>query len=311
MTRSLRPSRLGAFALVAFAALAAGGCGALAFHPTTPPGAPQGATFATVGGVRLRTRALGEGSGTAVLFLHGFASSLETWDTVQPLVARGRRTLAVDLKGFGYSARPAGDYSPPAQAKMLLELLDQQGIHEVVVVAHSWGTSIALAMALEAPQRVKRLALYDAWAYEEQLPPFFLWARTPNVGEFLFRAFYKERPYERIAFAFYDRERYVTEPLLDLTEAALERPGTVAAALEATRGQTYAEWQSRYRSITAPTLLLWGREDEVTTLSFGERLARELPNARLAVYPRCGHFPMIEAIGASNRDLLAFLAEAP
>ena len=112
---------------------------------------------------------------------------------------------------------------------------------------------------------MKRLALYDAWAYEEQLPPFFLWARTPNVGEFLFRAFYKERPYERIAYAFYDRERYVTEPLLDLTEAALERPGTVAAALEATRGQTYAEWQSRYRSISAPTLLLWGREDEVTT----------------------------------------------
>ena len=100
-------------------------------------------------------------------------------------------------------------------------------------------------------------------------------------------------------------------PILDLTEAALERPGTVAAALEATRGQTYDEWQSRYRSISAPTLLLWGRDDEVTTLAFGERLARELPNARLAVYPRCGHFPMIEAIGASNRDLAAFLAEAP
>jgi pimeloyl-ACP methyl ester carboxylesterase len=303
LTRTLAP--------VALAAALASGCGALAFHPTTPPGAPQGATFATVGGVRLRTRALGDASGTPVLFLHGFASSLETWDAVQPLVAKSRRTLAVDLKGFGYSARPAGDYSPPAQAKMLLELLDQQGIHEVIVVAHSWGTSIALAMALEAPQRVKRLALYDAWAYEEQLPPFFLWARTPNVGEFLFRAFYKERPYERIAFAFYDRERYVTEPLLDLTEAALERPGTVAAALEATRGQTYDEWQSRYRSISAPTLLLWGRDDEVTTLAFGERLARELPNARLAVYPRCGHFPMIEAIGASNRDLAAFLAEAP
>jgi pimeloyl-ACP methyl ester carboxylesterase len=299
-----------AIAITLAAALSAG-CGALAFHPTTPPGAPKESAFATVDGVRLRVRAQGQGEGTAVLFLHGFASSLETWDLVQPVVARSRRTLAVDLKGFGYSARPAGDYSPPAQAKMLFELLDQQGIKDVIVVAHSWGTSVALAMALEAPARVQRLALYDAWVYEEQLPPFFLWARTGNVGEFLFRAFYKERPYERIAYAFYDRERYVTEPLLDLTEAALERPGTVAAALEAVRGQTYGEWQDRYRAIKAPALLLWGREDEVTTLRFGERLARELPNARLAVYPRCGHFPMLEAVGASNRDLLAFLAEAP
>jgi len=295
--------------LVLLAALASG-C-TLAFHPTTPPGAPKESSFATVNGVRLRIRAQGQGSATPVLFVHGFASSLETWDLVQPLVAKDRRTLSVDLKGFGYSARPSGDYSPPAQAKMLLELLDQQGIQDVIVVAHSWGTSIALAMALEAPARVKRLALYDAWAYEEQIPPFFLWARTQGVGEFLFRAFYKERPYERIAFAFYDRDRYVTEPLLDLTEAALERPGTVAAALEAVRGQTYGEWQARYRSIKAPTLLLWGREDEVTTLSFGERLARELPQARLAVYPRCGHFPMLEAVGASNADLTAFLAEAP
>jgi pimeloyl-ACP methyl ester carboxylesterase len=298
--------------LVPYALLLAltSGC-TLAFHPATPPGAPKDSTFATVNGVRLRIKAAGQGAGTPVLFLHGFASSLETWDFVQPLIAKDRRTLSVDLKGFGYSARPAGDYSPPAQAKMLLELLDQQGIGDVIVVAHSWGTSIALAMALEAPARVKRLALYDAWAYEEQIPPFFLWARTRGVGEFLFSAFYKERPYERIAFAFYDRERYVTEPLLDLTAAALERPGTEAAALEAVRGQTYGEWQSRYRSIKVPTLLLWGREDEVTTLGFGERLVRELPNARLAVYPRCGHFPMLEAINSSNADLQTFLAEAP
>jgi pimeloyl-ACP methyl ester carboxylesterase len=54
---------------------------------------------------------------------------------------------------------------------------------------------------------------------------------------------------------------------------------------------------------------LWGRDDEVTLLSFGERLARDLPNARLLVYPQCGHFPMIEAAGPSTSDLAKFLSE--
>jgi pimeloyl-ACP methyl ester carboxylesterase len=54
-------------------------------------------------------------------------------------------------------------------------------------------------------------------------------------------------------------------------------------------------------------MLMWGREDVVTTLRYGERLSRELPNSKLVVYPQCGHFPMIEAQSASTADLIAFL----
>jgi pimeloyl-ACP methyl ester carboxylesterase len=64
-----------------------------------------------------------------------------------------------------------------------------------------------------------------------------------------------------------------------------------------------------YRKIEQPTLLLWGRDDEVTLLGYGERLARDMPHARLVVYPKCGHFPMLEAAGVSTADLAAFLAD--
>jgi pimeloyl-ACP methyl ester carboxylesterase len=74
------------------------------------------------------------------------------------------------------------------------------------------------------------------------------------------------------------------------------------------RGQRYYRVQNRYPEIAQPALLLWGREDRVTPLSVGERLVRDLPNARLVVYPRCGHFPMIEASRASSADLTAFLS---
>ncbi|MCA9515979.1 MAG: alpha/beta fold hydrolase, partial [Myxococcales bacterium] len=168
-----------------------------------------------------------------------------------------------------------------------------------------------LALALAAPERVERLALYGAWIYHEELPPFFRWAGTAGVGEALFTAFYDERPDERMARAFYD-PALINEAFVERYEASLARPGTTAAALAAARGQAaLLDMAPRYRTVTQPTLLMWGREDRVSPLAFGERLVKDLPRARLVVYPRCGHFPMVEAAAASTRELLAFLAEAP
>ena len=82
-----------------------------------------------------------------------------------------------------------------------------------------------------------------------------------------------------------------------------------AAALAAARGQRFANIQDDYKRVTVPTLLLWGREDRVTTLAVGERLSKDLPNARLVVYPRCGHFPMLEAALASTEELSRFILD--
>ena len=128
------------------------------------------------------------------------------------------------------------------------------------------------------------------------------------MGEALFGLYYKQRVDERIALAFFDK-KYVTEQLVEAVEEAVDRPGTVAAALAAVRDQDYSFYQRRYPKVDKPTLIMWGREDLVTPLHFGERLSRDLPGSKLVVYPRCGHFPMIEALAASNRDLVQFLAE--
>lgn len=296
--------KLGRCAGFALVVLALGGC-APAFHTGPMPGEPKDARYAKVAGARVRYSDTGKGP--AVVLLHGFASSLETWEAVRPALETDHRVIALDLKGFGWTDRPAGDYSPRAQAELVFALLDQLGVERAAVVGHSWGASVALEMALLKPERVERLALYDAWVYEEQLPSTFHWARAGGVGEFLYGAFYDQRSDEKIAQAFYD-ERFVTERLIEDVERALERPGTTAAALAATRGQRYADVEGRYREIDKPVLLLWGREDRVSTLAVGERLARELRRAELKTYARCGHFPMIEAEAASTRDLVSFLA---
>jgi pimeloyl-ACP methyl ester carboxylesterase len=281
--------------------------GCLSFHRGPMPGEPKAATFADIEGTRVRYLDTG-GEGEPVVMIHGFASSLETWDAVRPAIEKNRRIISMDLKGFGWTDRPEGDYSPEAQARLVLGLMTQRGVDRATIVAHSWGASVALAVALMSPERVQRMALYDAWVYEAQLPPFFHWSRAPGVGEALFSLYYPERADERMSLAFYDRS-LVSEPLVEAVEAALERPGTLAAALAAVRGQRYAQVEGRYRTVKQKVLLLWGREDLVTPLSYGERLAHDLPGSRLIVYPTCGHFPMLEAVAASNRDLLAFLEE--
>ena len=289
--------------------------GCLSFHAGAMPGEPQSATFANVDGARVRYVDVGQGS--PVVLVHGFASSLETWSGVIPELAKSHRVIALDLKGFGWTDRPppaeadaASAYSPKAEAHLILGLLNQRGVERAAFVGHSWGSSVTLALAMAAPERVSRIALYDAWVYEDQLPSFFVMSRADGLGETLFSLFYKERADERLALAFYD-PRFVTEALAEDVERSLERPGTLAAALAAVRGQRYAEVEGRYRTIDKPTLLLWGREDVVTTLPYGERLAKELPQAKLVVYPRCGHFPMIEALHASNAELVRFLDDGP
>ena len=299
--------------------------GCLSWHTGAMEGEPKNATFVELEGARVRyldtdasnvamttdegneaVAAASKGKPTVVL-VHGFASSIENWATVIPLLSKEYRVPALDLKGFGWTDRPEGDYSPEAEAKIILKLMDARGVKQAAIVAHSWGSSVAMQALLAAPERFTRVVLYDAWLYEDQLPAFFHWARVGGVGEALFGAFYDQRPDERMSLAFYDK-KFVSERLVEEVEKALDRPGTRAAALAGSRGMHYAELEGRYKLMDKPTLILWGREDAVTPIRYGERLSRELPNARMVVYPRCGHFPMLEAREASNRDLMAFLA---
>jgi len=283
----------------------------VSYHAGALPNEPQDGAFANVRGARVHYVDEGPEGAPTVVLVHGFASSLGVWAGIRPVLRERFRVLSLDLKGFGYTDRPAPtsdhDYSADEQARIVLELMEARGIERAAVVAHSYGSSVALAMALQAPEKVTRIALYDAWVYPEQLPTTFHWARASGLGELIFGAFYDQRSEDKIALAFFDPE-IIPQALIDVVEEQVSRPGTKAAALAAVRAMRYEAQASRYREIRQDTLLLWGREDAVTLLEFGERLSNELPNARLSVFPRCGHFPMIEAAVPSTRELVAFLS---
>src|SRR5690606_27406680 len=126
--------------------------GCHSFHPGPLPNAPKDATFLIVDGVRLHYT--DEGQGPVVVLIHGFGSSLEIWHQVIPALRGQHRVVAIDLKGFGWSSRPEGNYSPTEQARLVLLAMDALGVEKADVVGHSWGASVSLALALQAPARV-------------------------------------------------------------------------------------------------------------------------------------------------------------
>ncbi|MDB4958722.1 MAG: hypothetical protein JWO36_6291 [Myxococcales bacterium] len=280
--------------------------GCASFHASPLPGAPADAKFVDVDGTHVHYRELG--TGPAVVLVHGFGASLDSWAGVAPRLAEHHRVIAIDLKGFGWTSRPEGDYSPAAQAKLVWGVLDKLGVTDVAIVGHSWGSSVALSMAVAHPDRTRRVALYDAYVYDEQVPSFFRWAQKSGVGEILFGLFYKERFEDRAPLAFTD-ERWVSQARIDHIEGEIARPGTTAAALASARGHHFAALHAALATFDKPVLLLWGADDQVTPVSFGHRLVNELANARLTVYPHCGHLPMVEARVPSTRDLVEFLAK--
>jgi len=297
--------KLAAAICVAFA-LAIAGC-ANSFHAAPLPGAPSGATFVEIDGVHVHYR--DKGQGPAVVMIHGFGGSLEHWGGVQPVVAEHNRVISVDLKGFGWTSRPEGDYSPAAQAQLVWGVLDKLGVKDVAIVGHSWGASVALSMAVAHPERTRRVVVYSAYVYDEQVPSFFRWAQASGAaGQALFSLYYNERVEDRAPLAYYD-ERWVTQARVERAEADLAKPGSTAAALAAVRGHHFEKLHDQLVGFSKPVLILWGQQDLVTPVSFGHRLSHELANAEIKTYERCGHIPMVEARSRSTRDLVEFLAK--
>lgn len=265
------------------------------------------ARYIEVNGAFLRVRDVGEqGDALPIVLVHGYGSRLEIWREVQDTLARDRRVIAFDQRGFGKSERLAGEYGPASHASDVIALLDALGIERALLVGHSYGGGVVARAALEAKERVAGLALVDAFLLEEQVPPAFYWAQVPLLGEIIFGAFYQQVPGEKYLLAFHDRQRFLTVEALEESKAVMAAPGSVYAALETVRGMDYAEVENEYDTIDAPVLIVWGEVDRVTPLRQGKRIAGRFDGARFRILPSSGHVPSWEQPKALLQELDAF-----
>jgi pimeloyl-ACP methyl ester carboxylesterase len=101
------------------------------------------------------------GAGPSLIMLHGWPQHWWSWRHLIPAFAQSYRVLVPDLRGFGWSDAPSGDYAKSTLAADVLALLDAEGISQVRIIGHDWGGYIAFLIALEHPSRVERLVALD------------------------------------------------------------------------------------------------------------------------------------------------------
>jgi pimeloyl-ACP methyl ester carboxylesterase len=249
------------------------------------------------------------GEGPALVLIHGLGASTFTFQRVLPELARRFRVVALDLKGFGFSDRPDGDYTLAAQADLIRQLMDRLGIERASVLGHSMGGAVAMRLALAYPERVERLILASS-ASDLELERRILGAALlgrllPLVAPFTLH----NRRFRELSLksGFYDPD-HCTEQIIE----GYMLPGRVRGYLRAL-GDTMAHWRRdpplRPADITHPTLVLWGEADRWLPPSRGERLQRLISGSRLEVIRGGGHLFLQEQPESSLRLIEDFLLE--
>jgi 3-oxoadipate enol-lactonase len=241
--------------------------------------------------------------GAPVLVLsNSLGTTHELWERQLPTLAGHFRVLTYDHPGHGASELPEQPCTVEAFAHGLLGLLDELGLDRVSVCGVSLGGMVAMALAVEAPERVERLVLACTSAY---LGSRQQWDERARVV----RAEGMEAVADTVV------GRWFTQAL------AQEDPETVArfrAMLAATPPEGYARcceavgaWDARgwISAITAPVLVVAGAEDPATPVDHAERIASSIPGARLHVLEGAAHLANVERAEAFTGAVLEHLGQ--
>ena len=259
------------------------------------------------------------GRGPVVVLLHGLGGFAESWrDTIEALATRAT-VFALDLPGFGRSAKPRTTYRLGYFASALHGFLDAMGIAQASLVGHSLGASVAVTYALTHPARTERLALVAGLVpgFSFKMSLGYRLIALPVVGEALSRcgsaAVYKAA----VARCFHTAKPGDVEFLVEHDYAARTAPEARAAWLATARHirADFVERRADYRRALAtldlPVLFVHGRQDPAVAPRHAGEAAAGIPRAALRWVDACGHFPHLEHPQAVNGWLAEFLVGRP
>ena len=265
--------------------------------------------------LQLHYNDFGQGEET-VIMLHGSGPGASGWANfhrnVQPLVDAGYRVILMDCPGWSKSDPIVCTGSrSELNARALKGLMDALGIARAHLVGNSMGGHSANAFALNYPERVGKLVLMGGGTGgpSQSVP-------MPTEGIKLIGALYRDPTVEnlkRMMNVFVYDASSLTEELYQqrLTNILARRDHleNFVKSLAANPRQ-FTDFGPRLADITAPTLIIWGRDDRFVPLDVGLRLLWGMPNAQLHVFNRCGHWAQWEHAEQFNRMVLDFLQHA-
>jgi pimeloyl-ACP methyl ester carboxylesterase len=259
------------------------------------------------------------GTGEPILLVHGLLTNGELWREVAPRLAADFRVIAPDwpLGSQELAMKPGTDLSPLGLARIIAEFISTLGLENVTLVGNDTGGAICQLVAVHHPQRLARLVLTPCDAYENFLPPAFrplqMLARVPGAV-FLISQSMRPRAARRLPIAY----GWVTNRADDALTSSWLQPALssgdirreIAAVLTGISSTYTLEAAQRFGEFTKPVLIAWAPEDRFFKLRFGERLARDFPNARLELIEDSYTFVPIDQ-PARTAELIAAFAREP
>lgn len=274
-------------------------------------GRPQD-RYLTVDGLRIRY--WDEGRGPAVFLIHGFGASCEYWQWNFGALAENFRVLAPDLPGHGLSEKRIPKYSAAFAADFLAAFLNAVGVEKAMVAGKSLGGALAMALVVYHPERVEKLVLVNSAGLGREISLGFRLLAIPGLRTLLTTPTRLGIKLLQKSFAF--RKQVITEEWVDQAYALARQPGLRQTVLGLARigldlgGQRREAWEPVFRrlgEIQAPTLIVWGAQDQTIPVSHAYTAQQLIPNARLHIFQGCGHLTQMEVPEDFNRLVIDFL----
>lgn len=253
-----------------------------------------------------------ESSRETIVLVHGFGGSTFSWRENVPFFAgQGYRVISLDLKGFGLSHKDfASNYSHPAQAGVVAEVLARLDVDRAYLVGHSMGTSVMLHFAHLYPEKVLALvSVAGALSLDQRsMYPAALLNFGPlrvAVEFFLGRFISRERIRQILENVYY--RGMVTAEIVNGYYDRIVTGRWTASLLAMTRDMHNNTITFALEDLAFPTLILWGEHDTVVRRTDIDRWKDRIPAAEFHVIPEAGHLPMEESPASFNDIVLAFL----
>jgi pimeloyl-ACP methyl ester carboxylesterase len=251
--------------------------------------------FLDVAGIRLHVRDTGPRTAAAVIFLHGFGASLQTWEDWAQDLEGDHRVIRYDLPGFGLTgADPSGDYTDARSIAVLLALMDRLGVVRASIAGNSMGGRIAWTFATLHPERTDKLVLVSPDGFASSGLKYGVAAKVPLMMRAL--PFVLPSSMLRASLApAYASAGVMTDALFTRYRDMMLAPGVRGAILERMSQQVLVDPVPLLKQIEARTLLMWGENDLMIPFANSADYMRVLPHATLSALPGIGHLPQEES----------------
>lgn len=260
-----------------------------------------------VDGLNIQFTDTGPRDAPVLLLLHGFGSSLQTWDVWSAKLEQQYRVIRLDLPGFGLTGpSPRHDYSEQSDLATLTHFVNKLGLTNFSIIGHSMGGKMAWSLAAAQPDRVKSLVLMAPDGFPEAKDIGTKPYEVPAVLGLIKFCLPKFLVRKSIEPAFFNAQA-LNDALVDRYYDMLRAPGVRAAILERSNQTIYTDPVPRLKKITAPTLLIWGEQDRMIPSSNAKSYAGVLSTSKTVLLPNLGHLIQEEQPEVGLRQVTEFL----